>query len=128
MTAPTSAELAQLTQTHHPRNCEIAVQVLRGAGSTIEVAEDAREALEMGCVGGYRLVLMDLQMPAIDGLAATGVGALLKRPFEQRTQNFPHDTEKESLALNYCRPSSTYMKAGFRKIATCLAGHLRITE
>ena len=55
----------------HPVNREVMLQILRRAGLTVEAAGDGQEALEKIRAGNYRLVIMDVQMPVMDGLAAT---------------------------------------------------------
>jgi two-component system sensor histidine kinase/response regulator len=52
-------------------NQEVAVELLTEAGLVVEVANDGFEALEMASHGGYNLILMDVQMPGMDGLEAT---------------------------------------------------------
>jgi putative two-component system response regulator len=52
-------------------NREIAVELLREAGFGVEVAENGAEAVRMVSENPYDLVLMDVQMPVMDGLAAT---------------------------------------------------------
>ncbi len=52
-------------------NREVAVELLHGAGLAVDVAVDGRAALEMARTRVYQLVLMDMQMPQMDGLAAT---------------------------------------------------------
>jgi PAS domain S-box-containing protein len=53
-------------------NREVAVELLRGAGLRVDTADNGREALEMLKAAGYELVLMDMQMPVMDGVTATG--------------------------------------------------------
>jgi CheY-like chemotaxis protein len=57
----------------NPTNQEVAVALLAFLGVEAEVAYDGEEAVSMAMasVGGYDLVLMDLQMPRVDGLTAT---------------------------------------------------------
>jgi signal transduction histidine kinase/DNA-binding NarL/FixJ family response regulator len=48
----------------------VATEVLSSAGYACEVASDGRQALAMAVTGKYDLVLMDCQMPVMDGLSA----------------------------------------------------------
>jgi PAS domain S-box-containing protein len=54
-----------------PVNQEVARALLADAGILLDVAENGRQALEMVRSGDYALVLMDVQMPEMDGLSAT---------------------------------------------------------
>ena len=55
----------------NPINLEVAVELLESAGLQIEVAADGAEAVRRVRQGGIDLVLMDVQMPVMDGLEAT---------------------------------------------------------
>ena len=52
-------------------NQEVAMQQLRDLGYRVDVAANGREALERVGSARYDLILMDMQMPQMDGLAAT---------------------------------------------------------
>jgi|GEM_PF-2626153 len=52
-------------------NSEVAVAVLSGAGLIVDTAENGREAVDKVRANDYDLVLMDIQMPEMDGLEAT---------------------------------------------------------
>jgi CheY-like chemotaxis protein len=52
-------------------NREVAVALLEGLGLVVKTAVDGVEAVECAREGGYALALMDIQMPRMDGLAAT---------------------------------------------------------
>ncbi|MDE2440682.1 MAG: response regulator, partial [Betaproteobacteria bacterium] len=52
-------------------NREVARDVLQAVGLLVDTAIDGRAAVDMAGVGGYDLILMDVQMPQLDGLAAT---------------------------------------------------------
>lgn len=52
-------------------NREVAIELLRGTGVRVDVATNGREAVDKVARGDYALVLMDIQMPVMDGLAAT---------------------------------------------------------
>jgi len=55
----------------NPVNQEVAGELLRRAGLVVEAAADGAEALERLRAGRFDAVLMDVQMPGLDGLAAT---------------------------------------------------------
>ncbi len=55
----------------NPVNREVAVALLEEAGLVADIAEDGVEALERAGRTHYDLVLMDMQMPRMDGLEAT---------------------------------------------------------
>jgi CheY-like chemotaxis protein len=65
------APLRILVADDNPMNCRIAVLMLEKAGHQIDVVNDGAEAIEAVRGKPYDLVLMDVQMPGIDGLEAT---------------------------------------------------------
>jgi PAS domain S-box-containing protein len=52
-------------------NQDVAISLLSSAGLVVDVAEDGQKALEMAQRKSYALILMDMQMPVMDGLQAT---------------------------------------------------------
>jgi PAS domain S-box-containing protein len=54
-----------------PINQEITRLLLEYAGLEVDLANNGREAVDMAVAGGYALILMDMQMPVLDGLDAT---------------------------------------------------------
>jgi CheY-like chemotaxis protein len=54
----------------NPINREVALDLLRDAGLEVDVAENGAEAVERVRRARYDLVLMDVQMPVLDGLGA----------------------------------------------------------
>ncbi|MFP4246233.1 MAG: PAS domain S-box protein [Halochromatium sp.] len=55
----------------HAINREVAQELLRDVGMAVDMALNGREALAMARERNYDLILMDVQMPEMDGLAAT---------------------------------------------------------
>ena len=49
----------------------VAVRMLEQRGFRVDVAANGRDAVRMHAVGDYDLILMDCQMPELDGYAAT---------------------------------------------------------
>ena len=72
---------AELRQNHHDAqillvednlvNREVALELLHGAGLSADIAADGLEALAKIRTTRFDLILMDVQMPNMDGLAAT---------------------------------------------------------
>lgn len=55
----------------NPINRLVAIEMLADLGLEVEGAADGKEALEQLSLGTYDLVLMDCQMPVLDGYRAT---------------------------------------------------------
>ena len=56
----------------NPINQEVALELLRDAGLNVDVANDGYQAVDLVRRNEYDLVLMDVQMPKMDGITATG--------------------------------------------------------
>jgi two-component system, sensor histidine kinase and response regulator len=52
-------------------NQEVARELLRHAGVEVDIAGDGKQAVAMVAAKAYDMVLMDVQMPVMDGIAAT---------------------------------------------------------
>ncbi|MBC7698971.1 response regulator [Aquabacterium sp.] len=55
----------------NPINQEVASELLRNAGLQVATAQDGAQAVQMALARHFDLILMDMQMPVMDGLAAT---------------------------------------------------------
>jgi CheY-like chemotaxis protein len=55
----------------NPINQEVALSLLREVGMQADLAGDGQEALDLARESHYDLILMDMQMPVMDGLEAT---------------------------------------------------------
>jgi len=78
----TAADCASELRHHHagarlllaednPVNCEVALELLHAVGLVVDIAGDGQEALDKAHRNDYALILMDVQMPHMDGLDAT---------------------------------------------------------
>jgi len=54
-------------------NLMVAQAILESLGCSIEIAENGRNGIECMAAGGFDIVLMDCQMPEMDGFEATRV-------------------------------------------------------
>jgi signal transduction histidine kinase/CheY-like chemotaxis protein/iron only hydrogenase large subunit-like protein/HPt (histidine-containing phosphotransfer) domain-containing protein len=55
----------------NPINQEVATEILRGFGAEVNIASNGSEAVKLVTTGDYQVVLMDVQMPVMDGFEAT---------------------------------------------------------
>ncbi|MFM9963457.1 MAG: response regulator [Planctomycetaceae bacterium] len=69
--APTTNRFMILLAEDNAVNQRVAVRLLQKQGHTVAVAENGREAVERLAHERFDLVLMDVQMPEMDGLEAT---------------------------------------------------------
>ena len=81
----------------------VAGRVLELFGCTHETAEDGRQAVERATLGGLDLILMDIKMPVMDGVAAARAiralpGAAAQVPILALTANADPRDETEYLA------------------------------
>lgn len=68
-------------------NCKLASALLARMGIAVETAEDGRAGLDRISAGTFDLVLMDVEMPEMDGMSATR--ALRAREAAQGTPRLP---------------------------------------
>jgi CheY-like chemotaxis protein/HPt (histidine-containing phosphotransfer) domain-containing protein len=52
-------------------NLKVASEIMKNAGCSIELAQNGVEAVAKASTGEFRIILMDIQMPVMDGITAT---------------------------------------------------------
>jgi two-component system, sensor histidine kinase and response regulator len=70
---PSLAQLRVLLAEDNAVNRKVALAMLKRAGHRVTVAENGREAVELALHQMFDLILMDIQMPDVDGLEATQI-------------------------------------------------------
>jgi two-component system, sensor histidine kinase and response regulator len=68
---PVPRNLRILVADDNPTNLEEACAMLERCGAIVQSAVDGTQAVALARVHDFDLILMDLQMPAMDGVAAT---------------------------------------------------------
>ena len=69
--ATAAAQLRILLAEDNPANQKLATFILQSRGHTVDIAGDGEQALRMTQESRYDILLMDVQMPGMDGLEAT---------------------------------------------------------
>jgi PleD family two-component response regulator len=75
-----------------PINREVALSLLEDLGARVDVAEDGLEALNMARQTAYALILMDMQMPRMNG-HRSGAGYTCRFTVSQHTHP-GHDRQR----------------------------------
>jgi signal transduction histidine kinase/ActR/RegA family two-component response regulator len=88
----------------NPVNLTVAAEMLRAFGHTVDLARDGSEAVAKARQRPYDLIFMDLQMPVMDGFAATatlreGDGPNRQTPIVALTANAMETDRTRSLAV-----------------------------
>jgi CheY-like chemotaxis protein len=65
------AQLSILVAEDNPINQKVATLTLKHMGFECDIAKNGLEALEMHKEKNYQVILMDMQMPVLDGISAT---------------------------------------------------------
>jgi signal transduction histidine kinase/chemotaxis response regulator CheB len=83
---PQGPSLRVLVVEDNPLNQLLAVRILQKAGHSTAVADNGQEALDLVQQEDFDLVLMDVQMPVMDGFQAT---ALIRQNLQGRDRHLP---------------------------------------
>ena len=112
-------------------NQQVATEFLENAGATVCVAQNGKEAIDLLSDDHFDCVLMDIQMPVLDGIEATRLiranPALREMPVIAMTANVSGEDRERCLAAGMNdfigKPFKPY--AFYAVIAGCLAGRVR---
>ena len=112
-------------------NQQVATEFLENAGATVCVAQNGKEAIDLLNDDHFDCVLMDIQMPVLDGIEATRLiranPALREMPVIAMTANVSGEDRERCLAAGMNdfigKPFKPY--AFYAVIAGCLAGRVR---
>jgi PAS domain S-box-containing protein len=86
---PEQACLDILLAEDNPANRQLARIVLEKAGHKVKTAENGMEAVSMLAKGDFDVILMDVQMPLVDGLRATEVIRAFENGRNPECQHMP---------------------------------------
>lgn len=118
----------------NPVNQEVTCELLAAVGAYHTVAENGRRAVEIARSQVFDLVLMDMQMPVMDGLAATRAIRELEgwqqTPILAMTANAFEEDRRECLAagMNDHVPKPVVPHTLYQTIALWLGGKTREIE
>jgi CheY-like chemotaxis protein len=97
----------------HPLNLEVARIMLEATGLVVDTAADGAIAVAMAWQAHYAAILMDMQMPNVDGLAATrqirAIPGYLQTPIIAMTAN----TAAEARTLCFAAGMNDFMTKPF---------------
>jgi CheY-like chemotaxis protein/anti-sigma regulatory factor (Ser/Thr protein kinase) len=89
----------------HPVNQRVAELILEPAGVDLTIVPDGQAAVEAFQAGRFDLILMDMQMPVMDGLAATreirrleALTGAVRTPLAMLTANAMHEHVEQAQA------------------------------
>ena len=109
--APTSSTLNILLAEDNPVNQKVALRVLKHLGYQADVVNNGREAVEAIAIKSYDLILMDIQMPEMNGLEATEyirdqekISQLPPIAIVAITANASHDDQLDLLQIKFEQP------------------------
>jgi CheY-like chemotaxis protein len=92
-----------------PLNAEVAGEILRTAGASFDLATDGLAAVEAVRRVAYALVLMDCQLPRVDGFEATR--RIRAMEATQSLEGSPRSKRLPILALTACSTPENWERA-----------------
>ena len=109
-----SKDIRILLVEDYPTNQHVAITHLQNAGYRIDLAEDGQRAVELYERNRYHAVLMDIQMPVMDGFEATRtIRAMEKKFIKAGVEKIPSGMQRLPIIAMTAHTAKGYHKKSF---------------